>query len=306
MAFGSALDLTDCTGGTAMPSNKPARVKELVTAIDALPTGAPLRPRDMERLRGRLLFSRSLCFGRFGGSALRAVSRACCPLRPAFRVTQGLAQALSNLKLYLVRAPPRLIRVAHRRPPLLFSDGSAEPTENRQIIAQIGAVLLDPVDGFYGFFRMVIPEPILDVLTASGSENIIHQVELIPLFVATALWKDRLAYRSSLSFVDNDGAKFALVAGYSSNPHSCALLTACAEACIARAISFWYERVPSASNIADAPSRGIKPQDVPGWRAPIECVIPASLVADLLAILQGSGASCSDFNVYCASFCIPS
>ena len=40
----------------------------------------------------------------------------------------------------------------------------------------------------------------------------------------------------------------------------------------ARALLF-YERVPSASNIADPPSRGRAPPAIPGWPAPVRLSI---------------------------------
>ena len=88
--------------------------------------------------------------------------------------------------------------------------------------------------------------------------------------------------KAYLSFVDNESAKGCLVSGYSHNSVACSIV---AQVCDldAEAGSFaWFERVPSLSNVADAPSRGEPPAGVVGWLAPVIAVGTHSATATLL------------------------
>ena len=68
-------------------------------------------------------------------------------------------------------------------------------------------------------------------------------------------WGERWRGRRILLFVDNDSARFALIKGYTPSVASARLVAAFweMEACLASYC--WIDRVPSASNIADGPSR---------------------------------------------------
>ena len=66
-----------------------------------------------------------------------------------------------------------------------------------------------------------------------------------------------------LAFTDNDSAKFALIRGDSPSPASRELLSAAAALDAKAPVPVWYARCPSASSVADAPSR----LDFPGLPA---------------------------------------
>ena len=59
----------------------------------------------------------------------------------------------------------------------------------------------------------------------------------------------------AIFFVDNNSARDGLIRGYSPVLESCRLIGASAFLDAALGLVPWYERVPSASNIADDPSR---------------------------------------------------
>ena len=56
-------------------------------------------------------------------------------------------------------------------------------------------------------------------------------------------------------FVDNNSARDGLIRGYSPVLESCRLIGASSLMDAALCLTPWYERVPSASNVADDPSR---------------------------------------------------
>ena len=74
--------------------------------------------------------------------------------------------------------------------------------------------------------------------------------------LALRIWSADLAGKHLISFIDNEGSKFSLVKGYSESP-SITFLCGLADATFDdNRIMAWFSRVPSSSNIADAPSRG--------------------------------------------------
>ena len=65
--LGAILDLSRCSEGVAEIRNRDSRVTEIVKAIDEAWAADEIDSDLLPRLRGRLLFSRSLAFGRCGG-----------------------------------------------------------------------------------------------------------------------------------------------------------------------------------------------------------------------------------------------
>eukprot|EP00435_Cladocopium_sp_Y103_P058991 s976_g21.t1 len=88
-------------------------------------------------------------------------------------------------------------------------------------------------------------------------KQIIFEAETLAAVVAAMLWKEELNAKRGVLFVDSEGTKFALLKGLSEN--TCVDLLAeffVAMECDIHS-TVWIGRVPSKSNIADPPSRGI-------------------------------------------------
>ena len=75
--LGAVVDLTSAHAGEVHVGNRPARVSELGAAIEEFLSADVVDPKVLERIRGRILFSRSLCFGRFAGAALQNINEFC-------------------------------------------------------------------------------------------------------------------------------------------------------------------------------------------------------------------------------------
>jgi len=71
-----------------------------------------------------------------------------------------------------------------------------------------------------------------------------------------------------LAFVDNEAARSGLVRGSSSNRHSGEIIEEIVALDIKTHVLSWYARVPSQSNLADAPSRGKAPAALKSWDEP--------------------------------------
>ena len=118
----------------------------------------------------------------------------------------------------------------------------------------------------------------------------IMELEVLPVLLSRHVWAARLQDRSHIAFVDNDGAKDGLVAGYSANAVACDLISRVTAADIMLGALPWYDRVPSLSNVADAPSRGQEPDGLRGWSAPAHVACGDALQEALGAVFGGSRA----------------
>ena len=99
-------------------------------------------------------------------------------------------------------------------------------------------------------------------LSAQPSErklktHVIAQAELLP--AALVKWSDaaRFQDRRVLFFIDNDGARHSLIRGWSSSHASNQIIEFFNKVEISFQSLSWFSRVPSKSNPADEPSRGI-------------------------------------------------
>ena len=95
---------------------------------------------------------------------------------------------------------------------------------------------------------------------------------------ALGLWSADLTDKAGIVFVDNEATKACMIRAYSPNADLAGICeVACAEEVRQRSILYW-ERVASAANPSDAPSRGMRPQTVRGWPVPARTFFSTSLV----------------------------
>jgi len=100
-----------------------------------------------------------------------------------------------------------------------------------------------------------VPAEVLEALGLQGQSQTVGQAELLPVWIAKRVWADSLRGVHLLTFLDNDSARFALVAGYSPALASARIVGEAAVSDAALGVHQWVARVPSESNPADAPSR---------------------------------------------------
>ena len=128
------------------------------------------------------------------------------------------------------------------------------------------------------FFSFELRGEDLAHLNPSGKKTAIFQCEFFAVLVALELWGEVLSSRQVVFYVDNDGVRDALISCNTSDPVGSVLLTKVLEKESACAISSWFTRVPSKSNVADDPSRGeidqlIAAQAKPEQVEPVACCL---------------------------------
>ena len=92
----------------------------------------------------------------------------------------------------------------------------------------------------------------------SGRLNLIGEFETLTVAIALMIWGALLSSSQVMLCVDNEGAKFALIRGYSDSFAISLICHLVAQQLDDKCILPWYSRVPSPSNLADFPSRKVK------------------------------------------------
>ena len=90
----------------------------------------------------------------------------------------------------------------------------------------------------------------------SGKRHLIGPVELYAVALARSHWRDVMADRKVVFYVDNMGALHSLIRGSSADPIWREILLSMEEQDLQTPCCPWFSRVPSPSNISDGPSRG--------------------------------------------------
>ena len=270
--LGALLDLRGARSGEILVCNRPERVKELAGDIDEYLNAGGHARHTLLKLRGRILFSRQLCFGRFATRALKAVNAFCAAsdARGAAcssgSLDSELHGALRLLARVILETPPRRILVSYPSPVLLFTDAAFDLAGEVPRIG-LGGVLFDRDSHAFEFFGMVLEVRVAEELL-EYTANPIAEAETIAMAIALNGWAEKLRGRALLGFIDNESSRHALVKGGSSGvllSGACDFVT---NAEIGLQVAAYWERVPSSSNISDAPPRGFTPPQVSGWHPP--------------------------------------
>ena len=173
---------------------------------------------------------------------------------PASSLNDEVFEALLWARDRILNAPPKIICCKDvSKPFLIFTDGAFELTPRP--LATVGSVLFHPDKRSVSYFGSTVPDKIIQTWRSLGSKQVIHQTEILPVLISVIMWADVLRDHRVFVFVDNEGAKNALISHSSSNCFSRKILRAVAEVVTDANIYVWFSRVPSKSNIADGPSR---------------------------------------------------
>ena len=236
-------------------SNKPSRLAELDKQIQDIVSSGRLGRAMARSMRGRLAFCRAQVFGKFGAHVLSALDRVACGAPGGDGGFSAAVAALRWLSRVLSAAPPRGVPCLFPKPLVLFTDGACEPGADGALEASCGAVLFIPGRRGPKYFGARVGQVLLDRWTSLGSKQVVGQAELFPVVLAKWAWAADFKDMPVIEFIDNDSARFGLVSGSSPSPLSTALIAASSASDCLLGSFCWVARVPSWSNVADAPSR---------------------------------------------------
>ena len=191
--------------------------------------------------------SAELCLARVTNHAYRSGSS---------DVAESLVSSLTLFKRFLLAQKPRVVTTAMLQTWVVFTDASFEHDSEHIDTAGFGGALVSPQGKPVNFFSFELKGDDLRHLNPAGKKTAIFQCEFFAVLVALELWGDILSSRQVVFYVDNDGVRDVFISCNTADPVGSVLLTSVLELEGALAISSWFTRVPSKSNIADDPSRG--------------------------------------------------
>ena len=218
-ALGVTLDVSSCGSGKLTVGNKKSRVEELKRdAVRILDAGSISR-QEAAAFHGRLNFAQGQLFGCIMKPAMQLLSK-----WAERQCAKGDAKVLASVMTYIVTvletAPPRSICVHDRRPPaLIFTDGAFEPEDPNHAVGA-GAVIVDDFTKTRRVAEVAVPEALVALWQGKLGylpcrKQIIMHLELWPVLVTLLRLGKSLKNRRVLVFIDNNGARDALIKGTS-------------------------------------------------------------------------------------------
>ena len=269
-ALGVLLDLSSCASGIARISNTESRVAELCEAIAAIVSSGKLARKDAERLRGRMQFASLQLFGKVGKQCTRVLSR--YAQGDSMSLSRADSDALRRFANLLKANRPMSVQASDDLCIFMYTDACFEPEATGAAWkAGIGGVMVDRIGGRREMFSMRLSDEMLVQVGVTAKSNIIFECETLAALVSLKLWSSRTRNRQLVLFVDNDGCKHALIAGYSSNTVANQLVAKASSLECDNLVQLWVARVPSHSNCADKPSRGERCSVLEGF-AEVKCL----------------------------------
>ncbi|CAK9052971.1 unnamed protein product [Durusdinium trenchii] len=247
--LGTRIDVSGLHGRSFSIENKQSRLERIDALLKEVQEADAISKRQAQVIHGNLNFAMSFFLGhtmRIAARAFAALTMDSCKPAPG-QITDLCTWATGVLQFL---APKVIDPSGDPRPVVLFTDAAYEDD-----VATWGMVLLDPVTDTRTAVGGRVPDFLVQKWHALGSDQVITLAEAFAALLARIVFRSYISQRRVLIFVDNEGARHCLIKATS---QTLALLQivqlfhGCAE--VDRCIP-WIERVPSASNVADLPSR---------------------------------------------------
>ena len=248
--LGVRLEVDALLLGRISLENKPGRVTKLLDAAASIKLRGTLSKAEAQTLQGQLNFMVGFTTGRTLKVACRAIANLLSG-QPFSRRQISLFGAYLESTLRCLK--PRQFRCADPSDKVLvFTDAAFEGGQ-----ATWGVVILDLVSNRREVSGGVIPRELVDFWLAEAGEQVITQAEAFAMVLARIAYGPSLSRRRSIWFVDNEACRCAMIKGASPSRSLLVLVQCFLDREEADQSLTWIERVPSASNIADLPSRDL-------------------------------------------------
>ena len=246
IALGIELDTTEAKAGFVYLRNTSKRKQELIDLISDILSRGLLTSKECQRLRGRIQFASNQVAGR-AGLAYRALSRHLVSGDP--RVGDDLQQSLLFLRDNFLEGPPRtlcsnMLHLWH-----MYVDASHDDDR-----VGLGGVLISGSGCKVACFSVWACDE-LRSLISPGSGNPIFEYECLAILLGLCAWSGLIRGCNVVVFSDNQGALGAMISGSSDNECGSLIVNRTHDPLDTMCVNAWFERVNTASNIADPPSK---------------------------------------------------
>ena len=244
-------DLQENSYHRAYVGHTASRVEELSALLDDILKTGRIGAKHAESLRGRMLWFETYAFGRVGNSAVKKLGDlAYLGVKDVSLKSSDLA-AIKFLRDRVLRAPPVCISCRSLVSWIIFVDGACEGEVEKR--GTIGAVLIDPSGNFVHHIPEAVPDFFME--KCAYPKNPIYELEVLPQLVSLLCWSELISQSQCVFYGDNDAARASMIAGRAATVVSSHLVESFVSKEMELQIKPWFARVPTASNIADDPSR---------------------------------------------------
>ncbi|CAE7553006.1 ubiad1, partial [Symbiodinium necroappetens] len=246
--LGLEFDLGDTRLGRFYMRNTASRRDELRGNISSILEQGNLPRKECERLRGRLQFASNQIAGKRAGRAFKVLTKHLISNRSA--LGDDLKIALLFLRDCFLDGPPRSLNANILHLWHIYVDASCDDNK-----VGLGGVLVSEQGSMVAYFSEWAADELKEIV-APTSKNPIFEFECLAVLLAVKTWTGLISGCNLVIFSDNEGTKACLVKGSSDNEVGMAIVDSVHKSLDDAGCNAWFERVNTASNISDGPSRG--------------------------------------------------
>ena len=254
-ALGVTVDLRRTCFGEIFIGNTEKRKAELDSLIGTILADDKLPVKAAESLRSRLNFAEAQIFGRSAKVALRAIGTPVCLQRDMSPLSDDVRFALQWMRSRVVEAAPRCISCKDSQTFYMFFDGACEPAGDGLVKTTVGGVLFGPDGRALSCFGREVPACVSAHWSGGERTQLVFEAEVMPYLLGLSLWGHLVRGELLLVFLDNEGARHSWISGSADSFHARRMIHKGTLLEAELAVGTHFARVPTFSNIADAPSR---------------------------------------------------
>ena len=210
-ALGLHFDLSASDKGVVVVDNTNKRKQDVASLVSGVLETKVLPYKQGLELRGKLAFANSQIMGKAGQFALKHLSAHIHAWPFVAKLSDVTLQSLSFLHDRIAEGRPRRITRSLGHPWLVFTDASFEPSYT----GGLGGVLITPSGSVRCWFSLPLGEADIRPLLPLKAETGIGELEAIAVVLAMRLWVAHLVSSECVIYLDNEGARFSLIKGYS-------------------------------------------------------------------------------------------
>lgn len=187
--------------------------QEILSQIESHLSDNCLKPKDAEKLRGRLQWYDTFLFGRIANYSLSVIGQRATSLSQHGALDAPLRKSLVFLKDRVLVAKLLELRADAGRTFYIFTDGAVEfPESDLNAIASVGGIIYNAGGVAEAFFSEAVPKLLLDKFLQLSSHPI-FEVETLAALVAAHVWSQALTDACVVFYIDNDAAKRSVLFG---------------------------------------------------------------------------------------------
>ena len=247
-SLGVIFDLSEIGSKTFSLSHTTSRRSELVESLEGMLSEKIFTAKDVERLRGRLLWFENFVCGRQANILVARLGKFVTGTKHTQPLPVELKEVLELLLDRVRSSAPIEISKRLFSTWICFTDGACEEQ------ASVGAVLIDPMGKAVCTFGGVLPKE-LHSFFYSESKHPIYEVELLPVLISAILWGEWFKQSQIVYYVDNEAAKAGFIRGAGATKVANVIVGSFCALEAKLQLKTWFSRVPTHSNLSDGPSR---------------------------------------------------